>query len=106
MAKTVSVVITDDLDGSPGAEAVTFSFGGQGYEIDLAAANQTRLRESFRPFTEAARRAGPRKPARSARVRQDLSAVRAWASAQGLQVAERGRISGEVIRKYQAETSG
>jgi hypothetical protein len=28
MAKTVSVVITDDLDGSPDAETVAFSFDG------------------------------------------------------------------------------
>lgn len=102
MAKTVSVVITDDLDGSPDAEAMTFSFNGQGYEIDLARANQARMRESFRPFIEAGRRVGQRKLARTARSQQDLSAVRAWASAQGLQVAERGRISAEVMSKYRA----
>lgn len=98
MARTISVVITDDLDGSPDAEAVTFSFDGQGYEIDLAAANKARMRESFRPFIEAGRRAGQRKP--------DLSAVRAWASAQGLQIAERGRISADVMSKYQAAANG
>jgi hypothetical protein len=106
MAQTVSVIITDDLDGSPDAEAMTFSFDGQGYEIDLAPANQARLRESFLPFIEAGRRVGQRKPARSARSRKDLSAVRAWASAQGLQVSERGRISAEVMSKYEAATKG
>ncbi|MGH3422618.1 MAG: Lsr2 dimerization domain-containing protein, partial [Streptosporangiaceae bacterium] len=28
MAKTVSVLVTDDLDGSPDAETVAFSFNG------------------------------------------------------------------------------
>jgi hypothetical protein len=106
MAQTVSVVITDDLDGSPAAEAMTFSFNGQGYEINLAPANQARMREALLPFIEAGRRVGQRKPARSARPRQDLSAVRAWASAQGLQVADRGRISAEIMSKYEAATQG
>lgn len=35
MAKIVNTVITDDLDGSPAAEAVRFSFDGLAYEIDL-----------------------------------------------------------------------
>jgi len=102
MAQIISVVITDDLDGSPGAEAMRFSLNGQAYEIDLAPANQARLRESFLPFIEAGRRAGQRKAARPARPRPDLSAVRAWASAQGLRVAERGRVSADIMSKYEA----
>ena len=53
MAKTVSVVITDDLDGSPGAETATFSLGGQSYEIDLSVANLARLKEFLRAFMDA-----------------------------------------------------
>jgi hypothetical protein len=102
MAKTVSVVITDDLDGSPGADAVSFSFDGQGYEMDLAPANREAMVQSLKPFIEASRRIGNRKPARGARPRTDLAAVRAWASAQGMNVAERGRISTEVMTKYEA----
>ena len=100
MAKTVNVVITDDLDGSSGAGGVSFSFAGQGYEIDLTPANRERLRATLQPFIDAGRRTGQRKPARTASRRADLAAIRAWAAAQGLQIAERGRISADVLNKY------
>ncbi len=105
MAKTVSVVITDDLDGSSGAETAAFSIGGQNYEIDLSAANLARLEETLRPFMAAGRRTAASRPARAARAngdRIDRAAVRAWAAEQGLRVSERGRISAEVMTKYEA----
>ena len=77
MAKTVSVVTTDDLDGSPDAET----------------------------FIDAGRRTAHRRTAKSARgtgPRTDRAAVRAWAAGQGLKVSERGRISAEVLSKYNA----
>jgi hypothetical protein len=102
MAKTVSVVVTDDIDGSSGAEAVTFSFHGQSYEIDLGPVNRQRMRESLQPFMDAGRHAGRRTPRRAAPKRTDLSAIRAWAAGQGLHVSERGRLSAEVLSKYDA----
>jgi hypothetical protein len=105
MAKTVSVVITDDLDGSPEAETVTFGFDGQSYEIDLAKKNLAKLQKSLQPFTDAGRRTAQRrtvKAARGAGSRVDRAVVRAWATEQGLQVSERGRISSEVMGKYEA----
>ena len=105
MAKTVSVVVTDDLDGTPDAETVAFSVEGQSYEIDLSAANLARLEGSLRPFMDAGRRTAQSRPARAARANGagiDRAAVRAWAAEQGLQVSERGRISAEVMSKYEA----
>jgi hypothetical protein len=105
MAKTVSVVVTDDLDGSPDAETVVFSFNGQSYEIDLGQKNLTRFQKSLQPFMDAGRRTAQRKAARAARggpARIDRAAVRAWAAQQGLKVSERGRISSEVLSKYEA----
>ncbi len=102
MAKNVTVVTTDDLDGTPGAEAMTFAFGGQAYEIDLGPANRERMQASLQPFIDASRRASQRPPRRAARSRTDLTAVRAWATAQGLRVAERGRVSTDVMSKYEA----
>ena len=102
MAKTVSVIVTDDIDGSPGAEAMTFSFSGHTYEIDLGPDNQRRMREALQPFIDAGRITGLRTPRRAAPRRTDLAAVRAWALDQGLQISERGRISAEVISKYDA----
>jgi hypothetical protein len=105
MAKTVSVVITDDLDGSPDAETVTFSIDGHSYEIDLGKKNRAKLQKSLQPFMDAGRRTAHRrspKATRGAGSRTDRAAVRAWAAGQGLQVSERGRISADVMSKYNA----
>jgi hypothetical protein len=105
MAKTISVLITDDLDGSPDAENVTFTFDGQGYEIDLSKNNHDKLHNSLQSFLDAGRRTSQRRtarPARSSGSGTDRAVVRAWASEQGLKVSERGRISAEVMSKYEA----
>lgn len=102
MAKKVETVITDDLDGSPAAEAVRFSVDGLAYEIDLGPANRQRLQKAMQPFVDAGRRAGGKRPARNASTRLETAAIRAWAMDQGLQVAERGRISANVVTKYKA----
>jgi Lsr2 len=105
MAKNVSVVITDDLDGSPDAETVTFGFGGQSYEIDLGQKNLAKLQKSLQPFMDAGRRTAHHRTARAPRgagPRTDRASVRAWALEQGLKVSERGRISADVMRRYEA----
>ena len=45
--KTVSVVVTDDLDGSPGAETVSFGVDGHSYEIDLSEKNRAGFGKSL-----------------------------------------------------------
>lgn len=112
MARKMVTVLEDDIDGGEAVETVAFALDGNSYEIDLNAENAARLRDAFAPWVGAARRAGrPARPAgravaaRSASSRAakgDLSAVREWARAQGLQVSERGRISAEVQRAYDA----
>ena len=104
MTRSVSVVITDDLDGSEGAKTVAFSFDGVPYEIDLGEANRAKLAAALEPFMAAGHRArrserrGSGRPAHSV----DRAAVRAWAREAGLAVSERGRISAEVMRQYEA----
>ena len=65
MAKTVSVVISDDLDGSPDAETVSFGFDGHSYEIDLGKKNLAKLEKSLQPFMEAGRKTAARKAAKA-----------------------------------------
>ena len=106
MASIVSVVVSDDIDGSPNAETVTFGFDGVNYEIDLAESNRAKLVRDFAPYVGAARKASQRR-SRSTGARQpdtgaDRSAVRAWAKEQGLKVSERGRISAEIMQRYEA----
>jgi hypothetical protein len=105
MATTVSVLVSDDLDGSPDAQTVQFGIDGVSYEIDLGEKNRARLDKAMTPYIEAARRVG-RRPTRtgtrSSTMRGDRAAVRAWAKEHGLGVSERGRISTEVMRQYEA----
>jgi hypothetical protein len=106
MARKVSVVTTDDLDGSPDAATVSFGLDGVSYEIDLAAANRTRLTNLVAPYISAGRKVsrgrGRRGPQPAAVGRVDRAAVRAWAREAGLAVSERGRISAEVMSQYEA----
>jgi hypothetical protein len=105
MAKSVHVVVSDDLDGSDGAEAVSFSFDGVSYEIDLSEKNRAKLDKAFAPFIEHGRRVAQRRHSSATRTvgpRVDRRAIRSWAEEQGLHVSERGRISAEVMQKYEA----
>ena len=105
MARTVSVVTTDDLNGSAGAETVTFGLDGVSYSIDLGEVNTAKLAAAFAPYVQAGRRVsrpGRRRAAgRPAAERVDRAAVRAWAREAGLAVSERGRISTEIMRRYE-----
>ena len=106
MASIVSVVVTDDLDGSEGAETVAFGLDGVTYEIDLAGKNRAKLEKAIAPYIGAARRVSRRRP-RAASTRQpggrvDRAAVRVWAKEQGLKVSERGRISADLMERYEA----
>lgn len=49
-------IYADDIDGSEGAEPVSFALRGQAYEIDLSKANQTKLEKALQPFIEKARK--------------------------------------------------
>jgi hypothetical protein len=106
MSKNVSVIVTDDLDGSENAETVSFGFDGVTYEIDLATKNRAKLERALAPFIEAGRRVprgGARRGAsRPGGARADRGQVRAWAKATGLKVSERGRISADIMRQYEA----
>ncbi len=101
MVKKASVMIMDDMDGSPDAGTVTFGLDGVSYEIDLAGSNRARLAEAFAPFIAAGRRVS-RSTRRRPPAGADRAAVRAWARQAGLEISERGRISAEVIRQYEA----
>jgi hypothetical protein len=111
MAKTV--VTTDDIDGSPNAETVTFSFDGRSFEIDLSKKSRSALEKALKPYIDAGRPVGSRttrgggsggssrgRGRRSSSV--DLAAVRAWAAENGIAVSDRGRISASVLEQYQA----
>jgi Lsr2 len=109
MVQRTTVVVTDDLDGSEGADTVTFAFEGVEYEVDLSKSNAKKLKKALTPYISAARRTGgrrstgrrtPASPKRSSSP--DTAAIREWARSQGLQVSERGRVPQSVRDQYAA----
>ncbi len=108
-AAEVSLVITDDIDGSPGAETVSFGPEGVRYEIDIATPNRVRLADAAAPYLATGRTISRNRPHDQPRpaARRPASrcvgrpcargrGTRAWRS------PTRGRISAEVMRQYQA----
>jgi len=107
MAQKVQVVLVDDLDGGTADETVTFALDGVSYEIDLSHDNAARMRDLLAPYVGHGRRVtGPRRaPGRgAARARggTNPAEVREWAKSQGIAVNERGRISAELMARFQA----
>jgi hypothetical protein len=108
MAQITEVRLLDDLDGGEAAESVSFSLDGKSYEIDLSEKHAAALRDAFAPFVSSARRAGgttaaarPRMSTRAGRPRAETAAIREWASANGMEVSARGRISSTVLEAYE-----
>ena len=66
MAKTVIVKLTDDIDGGDADETVRFSLDGSSFEIDLSAANASKLRSALKPYIDKARLDGGGRRSRSA----------------------------------------
>lgn len=105
----VQIVLIDDLDGSEGAETVTFGLDGTTYEIDLSEANAASLREALAPYLAKANRVSPTGKARQTRKRASTSnsatEIRAWAQEQGMAVSARGRVPAEIRQAYEAAHS-
>jgi hypothetical protein len=108
MAQRVVVEKTDDTNGKPADETVTFGLDGREFEIDLTSKNATALRKAFDTYIQHGRRVGGRRaragaPApRTASSDVDTKAVRQWASENGYNISARGRIPGDVVEAYRA----
>jgi hypothetical protein len=109
MAQKVQVVLVDDLDGGTADETVTFSLDGVSYEIDLSHDNAASLRDLLAPYVGHGRRVGGgRRSASSSRSTgkstggTNPAEIRDWAKSQGIAVNERGRISADLLAKFQA----
>src|SRR4051794_23489053 len=106
------VMLIDDLDGSEGAETITYSVDGQEYEIDLSEKNAEKFRSTMKGYIDVSRSVERRQvmtlaSARSSRRqssggsgRDDIPQIRAWAESQGMDVSARGRVKKEIIDAY------
>ena len=111
----VSVSLVDDFDGTEAAETIRFALDGKSYEIDLSKSNANELRRTLRPYIDRARSArratgarrgtdsGRRGPSRRSEG-YDRAEVRAWAKANRIKVAPRGRIANDVVERWRKAT--
>lgn len=119
MAKKVVQLVEfiDDMDGSEVSESdietIAFTWDGAAYEIDLKPANAKKFAAAVKPYVDSARRArrgssshsggsSRRAGGGSGRSKDQLQAIRDWATSQGYEVAPRGRIKAEVIEAFDA----
>lgn len=110
MARQVITTLIDDLDGKKADRTVEFSLDGINYTIDLSEANAGKLRKALDPYINAGTRLGRstgRVPARrgggrTAGSRDENRQIREWATANGHQISERGRIPQSVTQAYRA----
>jgi hypothetical protein len=106
VAQKTVVELVDDIDGGEADETVAFALDGVEFLIDLSTDNATRLRETLAEYVGHARRISGRKQqgaasTRSSNGKPDTQAVREWARSQGETVAERGRISQDLVLRFQ-----
>ena len=108
MAIRTEVSLIDDLNGRKADETVVFSLDGAAYEIDLSTANAAALRKAVQPFVAAGRAVAterrPQPVAASTRrsPKAELEAIRVWAKANRVPIADRGRISAHVRELFAA----
>ena len=124
MAKQISVQLVDDIDGTvideEAGESIEFSVSGVDYVIDLKSKNATEFHRKVDYYIEHATRVGGRKrktspatataaavapPKVGAAAKRDPSqtrAIRQWASDQGYDINDRGRIPADVRDAFDA----
>ena len=107
--QTITTII-DDLDGTVivdgSAETIRFSLDGSQSEIDLSKDNARAFRDVLKRYTKAGRPVTARRASAGGvkTERADLNAAREWLRAHGHQVADRGRIRGDLMELYRAST--
>jgi hypothetical protein len=111
MAKQIITVLTDDLDGGDADRTIEFGLDGVTYTIDLSEKNAGKLRKALDPYLAAAARVGrtngrvaSRAPAAPSRANRDQNqAIREWATKNGYEVSERGRIPSSIVEAFHAK---
>ncbi|MDR0837240.1 MAG: Lsr2 family protein [Propionibacteriaceae bacterium] len=103
MAKRVTTVLLDDIDGTPADESIVFALDGVTYQIDLNSIHAAELREAIRPYIKAGVKLSGRKSTSAAKSapHTDRAVVRAWGNQNGYALGQRGRIPVDVLEAYQ-----
>jgi phosphoglycolate phosphatase-like HAD superfamily hydrolase len=113
MATRTTTQMIDDLDGtiSDDVATVRFSVDGALYEMELSPENRAKLDAAVRPFAERARiglhtPSGAPKNKRYKRQGTPAWKIREWAGENDIAVADRGRISQEIVAQYEEANGG
>ena len=112
MAKQIVTLLTDDIDGTEADRTVEFGLDGVNYTIDLSEKNAAKLRKALDAYLAVASRVGRSNgritgrgntaaPARS--NRDQNQAIREWATKNGYEVSERGRIPSSIVEAFHAK---
>lgn len=106
MAQKVNVILIDDLDGSDASETVSFGLDGTTFEIDLNDKNAAALRDALAGYIGHGRRVGAASRRGRRTTTTDLGPstkeMRDWARSNGFKVSDRGRVSAEVRKAFDA----
>ena len=104
MATQTTVTVTCDIcGGTKDTRTRSIALDGRALEIDLCTKDNRSLDKVAQTFVPYARKVARHPVARrTAGTRQRSADVRDWARTQGFEVSDRGRIPGEVERKYAA----
>ena len=106
MAQRIQTLFIDDIDGGAADGTVRFGLDGADYEIDLSGEHSDELRKALGKYIEHSRKIGgtTRRAARGGRGANSIDAakVREWAKGNGYDIKDRGRVSADLVEKYQA----
>lgn len=107
MVRKTVVELVDDVNGGKADQTISFALDGVAFEIDLSDENAAQLRKDIAQWADHGRRTGGRRQrgtgtedgAPTSRINES-ALIRQWASENGIEVSERGRISAEVQKAY------
>lgn len=112
MARQVITQLIDDVDGSEASETVEFALDGVQYTIDLSEKNAGKLRKALDPYLAVGSRIGraagngriTSRTVPPARANRDQNqAIREWATKNGYEVSERGRIPSSIVEAFHSK---
>lgn len=111
MARRKITQYFDDMDNTPLDEddlnVIRFGYEGTEYILDLSDENAREFREIMEPYVRAARKVssvrggGRRGEGATIGSRGNSREIREWAVAQGMKVANRGKIPIEILNAYE-----
>ncbi|MFI7601435.1 Lsr2 family protein [Actinoplanes sp. NPDC049681] len=105
MARHLTTVLTDDIDGGSADRTVEFGLDGMTYTIDLSDQNAGHLRTALQPYLSAATRIGPgrnqgRTRRRAGPGQDQHHAIREWANRIGYELTGHGRMPISVVEVF------